>query len=176
MPPGRNKLGRRKVKGDVRRLAPLLIVLVVALLGCSEDPGAAPPGGEGSPDDKTEESADPRSKGELLSFTRSGGFAGTTETITIGSDGGVEVEGDAGPPQELQLPTAMLSRIDEELQTLDWERAANEPPNVDCADCFIYDIRAGGQRVTTTAMGESGEELRDLIALIEEIPRDSTDG
>jgi len=159
----------------VRKLAPLLFVLVVALLGCSEDPDEASPPGEPSPERKTEESADPGSNGELLSVTRSGGFAGTTETITIGSDGRVEVAGDAGPPQDLRIPAAMLSRIADELQRLDWERAGNEPPNVDCADCFIYDIRAGGQRVTTTAMGESGEELRDLIALIDEIPRDSTD-
>ena len=104
----------------------------------------------------------------LLTFRRSGGFAGTTETITIRSDGRVEFEGDAAPPQRLELPPELLNRLEEELEGLDWERAATEP-NAVCSDCFEYDIRAGGQRVTTTGMGQSGEELRDFLALMEEI-------
>jgi hypothetical protein len=142
----------------------LSIVLTVALFGCAE--GAGEPSGE---DSSEESEPGGSSNGVVLSFSRSGGLVGTTETITIQSDGRAEVEGDAAPPQRLEVPPELLNRLEEELQSLDWERAASEPENVDCADCFTYDIRAGGQRVTTTAMGQSGEELRDLLALVEEI-------
>jgi hypothetical protein len=159
---------------DVRKLTLLMIVLA-ALMGCSEDPDEVPSAEDPSTGTDTDERANPSSGGQLLTFTRSGGFAGTTETITIGSGGRVEIESDAAPSQELTIPPDLVNRLQEELKSLDWARAANEPPNVDCADCFTYDIRAGGQRVTTTAMGESGEELRDLIALVDEIPRSNAD-
>jgi len=141
----------------VRKLLLLLIVLAAVELGCSPEPESADP------------TNDPDSSGVLLTFTRSGGFAGTTETITVQSDGRVEFEGDAAPPQTLELPPELLNRLEEELQDLDWERAAKEPANVVCSDCFTYDIRAGGQQVTTTGLGQSGQELSDFLALIEEI-------
>ena len=144
----------------------LLIVLAGVQLGCTESADDAP-----LPEDSATEdpSNDPGSSGVLLTFTRSGGFAGTTETLTIRSGGRAELEGDAVPPERLKIPPELLNRLEDELQTLDWERAATEPENVHCADCFTYDIRAGSQRITTTAMGQSGQELRDLLALMEEI-------
>jgi hypothetical protein len=153
----------------VRRLALLSFVLVAALLGCSEESDEVPSKEDPSPGAETEEGTDPDPKGELLVFTRSGGFAGMTETLTVRADGRAELEGDASPPGRIEVPPELLTRLEEELQSLDWERAATEPQNVDCADCFTYDIRAGGQRITTTAMGQSGQELRDLLALIDEI-------
>ncbi len=142
----------------------LLIVLTVAQLGCAEEAGDTP-----SNEDSSEESETDSTNGVLLTFSRSGGLIGTTETITIRSDGRAEVEGDASPPRRIEIPPESVNRLEEELQSLNWERAAFEPDNVDCADCFTYDIRSGGQRITTTAMGQSGEELRDLLALIEEL-------
>lgn len=142
----------------------LLIVLTVAQLGCAEGAGDTP-----SNEDSSEESETDSTNGVLLTFSRSGGLIGTTETITIRSDGRAEVEGDASPPRRIEIPPESVNRLEEELQSLNWERAASEPDNVDCADCFTYDIRSGGQRITTTAMGQSGEELRDLLALIEEL-------
>lgn len=142
----------------------LLIVLTVAQLGCAEGAGDTP-----SNEDSSEESETDSTNGVLLTFSRSGGLIGTTETITIRSDGRAEVESDASPPRRIEIPPESVNRLEEELQSLNWERAASEPDNVDCADCFTYDIRSGGQRITTTAMGQSGEELRDLLALIEEL-------
>jgi len=148
----------------------LLIVLAAVQLGCSDGPRGPVSPDSSAPESETEDPAnDQGSGGVLLTFGRSGGFAGTTETITIRSDGRAEVEGDAAPPQRLEVPPELLNRLEEELEELDWQRAATEPANVDCADCFTYDIRAGGQRVTTTAMGQSGEELRELLALMDEI-------
>ena len=148
----------------------LLIVLAAVQLGCSEDPGSTVSPADPAPETEAEDPTnDPGSSGVLLTFQRSGGFAGTTETITIRSDGRVEFEGDAAPPQRLEVPPELLNSLEEELEGLDWERAATEPDNVVCSDCFKYDIRAGGQRVTTTGMGQSGVELRDLLALMEEI-------
>jgi hypothetical protein len=148
----------------VRKLVLLLVVLTVALFGCAEGSGDTPSVGDSSEESETEGSTN----GVILTFSRSGGLLGTTETITIRSDGRVEAEGDAAP-QRLEVPEELLNRLEEELQDLDWERAAAEPDNVECSDCFTYDIRAGGQRITTTAMGQSGQELSDLLALIEEI-------
>jgi hypothetical protein len=153
----------------VRKLVLLLIVLTVAQLGCAEGAGDAPSNEDSSEDTSEESETGDSTNGVLLTFSRSGGLVGTTETITIRSDGRAEVEGDASPPRRIEVPPESLNRLEEELQSLNWERAASEPDNVDCADCFTYDIRSGGQRITTTAMGQSGEELRDLLALIEEI-------
>lgn len=150
------------------------MVLVGTTLGCSEG-GDGPPTAEDPPparetEDPADEPAnDPGSSGVLLTFRRSGGLAGTTETIVVRSDGRGKIEGDTTPPQRLDVPPELLARLEEELRNLDWARAGTEPPNVDCADCFLYSIRSGGQRLTTTGMGPSGEELRDLLALVEEI-------
>jgi hypothetical protein len=151
----------------VRRLALLSFVLVAALLGCAEEADDLPTGENPSPGADTEEDAD--SKGDLLIFTRSGGFVGTTETLTVRADGRAELEGDASPPGRIEVPPELLTRLEEELESLDWERAATEPANVVCDDCFAYDIRAGGQRITTTGLGQSAKELGDLLALIDEI-------
>jgi hypothetical protein len=153
----------------VRRLALLSLVLVVALLGCSEGAEEVPSREDSSPSTDTEEDADPGSNDELLIFTRSGGFAGTTETLTVLADGRAEIEGDASPPGRIEVPPELLTRLEEELESLDWESAATEPQNVVCADCFAYDIRAGGQRIKTTGLGQSGKELGDLLALVDEI-------
>lgn len=153
------------------QLAIVLIVLVAATLGCSEGDDLSDAENP-SPDAETQTedpSNDPGSSGVLLTFRRSGGLTGSTETITIRSDGRGEIEGDATPPQRLNVSPELLDGLEEELRNLDWARAGTEPPNVDCADCFVYSIRSGGQRVTTTGRGQSGEELRDLLALVEEI-------
>jgi hypothetical protein len=150
----------------VRKLALFLIVLAGVQLACTESADDASP----PEDTATEDPAhDPGPSGVLLTFTRSGGFAGTTETLTVRADGRAEVEGDASPPGRIEVPPELLTRLEEELQSLDWERAATEPQNVECADCFTYDIRAGERSISTTALGQSGEELSDLLALIEEI-------
>ena len=154
----------------MRKLALLLIVLAVGVLACSESDGT--PAVENPPETETETgdpSNDPGSSGVLLTVRRSGGFAGITETMTVRSDGQAEIEGDATPPQSLEVPPELLNRLEEELQTLDWARAAMEPKNAVCSDCFLYEIRSGGQRLATTAMGQSGEELSDLLALVDEI-------
>jgi hypothetical protein len=152
----------------VRRLALLSFVLFAALLGC-EQADEVPPAEDPSPGADTEDGGDRGQTDELLIFTRSGGFAGTTETLTIRADGRAELEGDASPPGRIEVPPELLTRLEEELESLDWERAATEPKNVVCNDCFAYDIRAGGQRIKTTGLGQSGEELGDLLALIDEI-------
>jgi len=146
----------------------LTFVLVAALLGC-EQADEVPPAEDPSPGADTEDDGDRGQTDELLIFTRSGGFAGTTETLTIRTDGRAELEGDASPPGRIEVPPELLTRLEEELESLDWERAATEPQNVVCNDCFAYDIRAGGQRIKTTGLGQSGEELGDLLALIDEI-------
>ena len=150
----------------------LSIVLIVALFGCAEGAGDTPSGEDSSEESETGGSAN----GVVLTFSRSGGLVGTTETITIRSDGRAEVEGDAAPPQQLEVPPELLNRLEDELQDLDWEQAAAEPENVVCSDCFTYDIRSGGQRITTTAMGQSGEELKDLLTLVEQILASSSGG
>jgi len=105
----------------------------------------------------------------LLTYERSGGFTGSTDGLTIRSDGRATISGDQFPSGRFTLSDAHLTELQRELSDLDWARAADEPPNVVCADCFVYDISSGQQRVTTTANGQSGRELGDLLALVEEI-------
>jgi len=110
----------------------LLIVLTVAQLGCAEGAGDTSSNEDSSEESETGDSTN----GVLLTFSRSGGLIGTSETITIRSDGRAEVEGDASPPRRIEVPPESVNRLEEELQSLNWERAASEPDNVDCADCF----------------------------------------
>jgi hypothetical protein len=105
----------------------------------------------------------------LLTYERSGGFTGSTDGLTIRADGRATISGDQFPSGRFTLSDARLMELKRELSDLDWERAADEPPNVVCADCFVYDISSGQQRVTTTANGQSGRELGDLLALVDSI-------
>ena len=155
----------------MKKLALVSIALIVAALGCAErDDISGTENQAPDADTETEDpSDDPGSSGVLLTLRRSGGLLGTTETVTVRSNGQAKIEGDATPPQSLEVPPELLSRLEEELQTLDWARAATEPANAVCSDCFLYEIRSGGQRISTTGMGQSGEELGDLLALVDEI-------
>jgi hypothetical protein len=155
----------------MKKLALVSIALVVAALGCAEGDDISDTENP-APDADTETEApsnDPGSSGVLLTLRRSGGLLGTTETVIVRADGRAEIEGDATPPQQLEVPPELLDRLEEELQTIDWARAATEPEGAVCSDCFLYVIRSGGQRISTTGMGQSGEELSDLLALVDEI-------
>jgi len=136
-----------------------LMLALMTLAACTDSQSAAPDGGPESPP----------SSGVLLDYQRSGGFAGSTDSLTIRADGRATASGDMIPSGDFTVPDDLLSGLRQELDELDWERAADEPPNVACADCFVYDISSGQQRVTTTANGQSGRELGDLLALVEEI-------
>lgn len=105
----------------------------------------------------------------LLTYERSGGFTGSTDSLTIRADGRATASGELIPSGRFTLSDAHLTELKRELSDLDWERAADEPPNVMCADCFVYEISSGEERVTTTANGQSGRELGDLLALVDDI-------
>ncbi|MDQ3771897.1 MAG: hypothetical protein M3343_07420 [Actinomycetota bacterium] len=136
-----------------------LMLALMTLAACTDSQSAAPDGGPESPP----------SSGVLLDYQRSGGFTGSTDGLTIRADGRAVVEGDQFPSGRFTLSDAHLTELKRELEDLDWDRAADEPPNVVCADCFVYDISSGEERVTTTANGQSGRELGDLLALVDTI-------
>ena len=133
-----------------------LMLALMTLAACTDSQSAAPDGGPESPP----------SSGVLLDYQSSGGLAGSsgglagsTDSLTIRADGRATASGDMIPSGDFTVPDDLLSELRQELDELDWERAADEPPNVACADCFVYDISSGQQRVTTTANGQSGREL-----------------
>jgi hypothetical protein len=143
----------------------LLVVALIALApACSETP-TKDSTGETTGDEPAESS----SSSVLLRFERSGGFAGLTDRLTVRSDGRTELMADDAPMEPFELPPDLLQRLQAELESIDWVRAGNEPHDVECSDCYVYEIQAGSHSVTTTAMGQSGEELAGLLTLVEEI-------
>jgi len=136
-----------------------LMLTLMTLAACTDSQSAAPDGGPESPP----------TSGVLLDYQRSGGFAGSTDSLTIRAGGRATASGDMIPSGDFTVPDDLLSGLRQELDELDWERAGDEPPNVACADCFVYEIESGSERVTTTGLGASGRELGDLLALVDSI-------
>lgn len=152
----------------MKTLSLLLIALISALAACSESPsdGSSAGAPAESPGESPPESSP---SGVLLSYERSGGFAGLTDRLEVRSDGRAELVADDAPQRPFEVPPELMERLRAELENLDWARANSEPRDVECSDCYVYRIRSGSHTLTTTAMGESGEELGELLALVEEI-------
>ena len=135
-------------------LAALALVLTLGVAACNET---------------TPTQGDPEPPRTLLTYQRSGGFAGLTQRLEVLSDGTATIEGTGGKSREFEVSDERVRRLTDTLEDIDWARAADEPENTVCADCFIYDIAYQGRRVSTTAIGNSGRELRELLPLINAI-------
>lgn len=132
--------------------ATLVAMLALALMGC--DPDAPGP-------------LSARPPQPLLDFERSGGYTGTTQTLRISTDGSAALESTEVGPTRFEISNRRVAELTETLEEIDWTRAANEPANVSCADCYFYDISYEDHRVTTSGLGNSGRELEDLFALVD---------
>ncbi|MGH2750428.1 MAG: hypothetical protein ACRDK3_06090 [Actinomycetota bacterium] len=148
----------------MKAISLVMMVVLSVFAACAESPPDEP-----SAESPEESAVKPEAGGMLLSFQRSGGFAGMTEMLTIQSDGRARLDSERVPSARWEVPPELMDRLRTELAELDWARAGSEPRDITCNDCFSYRIQSGAQRVTTTGLGESGEELGDLLALVEEI-------
>ncbi len=139
--------------------AVLALVLTLGVTACS--------------DETTPAQGDPGTPRTLLTYQRSGGFAGLAQRLEVLSDGTATIEGTGGKSSEFEVSDERVRQLTDTLEDIDWARAADEPENTVCADCFIYDIAYEGRRVSTTAIGNSGRELRELLPLINAIISES---
>jgi hypothetical protein len=156
----------------MKTLVLFLIALSALAPACSETPGTDTP--DQTPNQSTDETPEDSSS-VLLRYKRSGGFAGLTDRLIVRSDGATELVADDAPQNPFELPPELLERLRAELENLDWVQAGSEPRDVQCADCYVYEIQAGSHSVTTTAMGQSGRELAELLTLVEEIKATSSE-
>jgi hypothetical protein len=113
-------------------LGALAISLAIAVAGCGggDDGGSehGPTGGE-------------------ITYSRSGGLAGISESLTIAPDGTVTVKsGFPGEPRtkELQIGDAQLRALEADLSKADLE-SLDEGEAAGCADCFVYVLSYGGE-------------------------------
>ncbi|MEU1889149.1 hypothetical protein [Micromonospora sp. WMMD987] len=159
----------------MRALNPIFVTIVVAvglLTGCSaEDPGSPAPGpaattgtaGTGTPtpgggtaptaggptaDGTTPTAAAPAPAAATVTLTRSGGFAGTRDTVTVGPDGHWTTTDRAGTTRSGRLEPTQLDR----LRTLAGPatREGDSPPDARCADTFAYRLTIGAHSVDWT--------------------------
>jgi len=105
----------------------------------------------------------------LLTYQRSGGLAGLTQMVEVLTDGTATLEGTGGKLNRFEISDERMRQLTVTLEGIDWARADDEPANTMCADCYVYDIAYEGRRMSTTALGNSGRELRDLLTLINTI-------
>jgi hypothetical protein len=132
-------------------LAALALVLTLEVSACVET---------------TPTQDDPGTPRTLLTYQRSGGFAGLTQRLEVLTDGRATREGTGGSRSEFEVSDERVRQLTETLEGIDWARADDEPANTVCADCYVHDIAYEGHRISTTAIGSSGRELRDLLSLL----------
>ncbi|MEU7618597.1 hypothetical protein AB0M91_09890 [Micromonospora rifamycinica] len=161
----------------MRALNPAFVTIAVAvglLTGCSAtDPGSpAPPpasttgtagtgtpaGGPGASDtaptaggpgaDGTAAAPAPAPAAATVTLTRSGGFAGNRDTVTVEPDGRWTTTDRAGATRTGRLEPAQLDR----LRTLAGPaaREGDSPPDARCADTFAYRLTIGAHSVDWT--------------------------
>jgi len=143
-------------------------LLTLAIVGC---------GGE------EEETTTPAPSGgdPLVTYSRSGGFAPIYEGLVIEADGDATVTTGGFRPQdqevrELTLDEAELAALEQAVA--DADLAGFEPGTGVCADCYGYEIEAGGATIEFSSVdlddefgGVIPESVVDLIGDLNEIVR-----
>lgn len=97
-------------------------------------------------------------------WTRSGGFAGLTDTLTIYADGRLVTEGDSGS-HTVQGDTAAVDTLHETVAGSEWQDL-NDTYGEQFPDAFAYTIKAGGKTVTTYDGIETPELLTQVMQQI----------
>src|SRR5215831_14298075 len=137
----------------------LLLVLVVA--GCGAPGGAAPggpaPGGPGPGGATTATAAHPYP----LTITRTGGFIGVNESITLRSDGGWSYSAIKGKPTaQGTLPAADLAKVNQTLSNPAFGLDVRPHKNgVVCNDGYTYSVSIGPETSTFDECGEGDRPL-----------------
>ncbi len=125
----------------LRRLCLLgSVASLVMLTGC----GIAAP--------RTTEEESPQVTDIVAMLERSGGLAGTTESVWVGEDGSVTFHSDADdditPPKLIQISQAELAALRRAVNSAEWQQL-EERYGQPTPDAFTYTIIAGDKQVTT---------------------------
>src|SRR4051794_40953478 len=83
----------------------------------------------------------------LVTFHRSGGFAGFDDHVTVRRDRRVTVKTRDGTARHRRLSKPAMRKLREALQAARFDQAPPHGPPSGCADCFVYTIKYGGHRV-----------------------------
>jgi len=83
----------------------------------------------------------------LVTFHRSGGFAGVDDRVTVKRDRRVTVRSRGGAARHKRLSKAAIRKLRGDLEAAGFDRPPPKGPPSGCADCFIYSITYDGHRV-----------------------------
>ena len=150
----------------------LLLVLVVA--GCGA-PGGAAPGGPapGGPAPGGPAAGTTATHPYPLTISRTGGFAGVDESITVRSDGGWSYSANRGKPTaQGTLPAPDLAKVTQTLSDPAFGLDVRpHKQNGVCADGFTYSVSIGPE---TSTFDECGEGDRPLFTALLTVLRQNT--
>jgi hypothetical protein len=119
----------------VIRAVRALVVMVVAL----SVPLAARPTAHAAPDPDA---------GILVTFMRSGGFAGVEDRLRIQRDGAARVQREGGEARDFQVPEAEVAQLEAELDAADFPHLRSSYRNDPAiADGFVYQVTYEGRTV-----------------------------
>jgi hypothetical protein len=108
--------------------------------------------------------------GPLVTYERSGGFAGVSERLEIDSDGSARLSlGQPDPAEQaFAIGDSELSKLRSDLRAADF--AAIDPTSgLGCADCFEYEIAYGGQTASFTEAAEVPDSVRAVTGELGQI-------
>ena len=136
-------------------LALVALLLSLSLASCGDDDSSQePPGGKAT-----------------ITYSRSGGIAGTPQSIEIEPDGSARVESGFGATQRTEdfvVPAPDLDEIVEGIESAGMD-ALDQGVELGCADCYLYDLGYGGETASadsvtiTDAYAEATAPLQKLI-------------
>lgn len=104
----------------------------------------------------------------FLTYTRSGGFAGISETWEMYADGRLIPREGTARTAETKAALALL----EQLRVADLPNLARKTPaGQNCADCFIVELvfRDGSEEIRLTVTPESPDALPDAVAVVQAV-------
>lgn len=137
------------MRGLARKLA--LLQFVWLLVACSS-----------APDTDQASAADP----VILSFTRSGGLQGKTETIIVNRDNTLVVlEGnrDGRETKRVSIPAAQVESLQSFVASTEWQQLADQYGR-QAPDGYAYTIEANGKRVVTFDGATKPPALENVLA------------
>ena len=83
----------------------------------------------------------------LVTFHRSGGFAGFDDRVTVKRDRRVTVRSRGAAARHTRLSKAAMRKLRRALEAARLDQPPPQGPPSGCADCFVYSIAYGGHRV-----------------------------
>jgi len=146
------------------KIIPILLIGIV-LTACAGMPVSTPlPESLGTPTSQSN-SACSVPTNWAIAYSRSGGFAGFNESLTLDNGGNLKVQSERPPADMVKtISDDQVKMITDLLvQTCPFEVALDKG---DCADCFVYDldIQMDGLAYSVQASDVTlGEELHPLI-------------